>query len=70
MLIVAVALDRLINKGNWVFRTLVCYFYIANEGLSLLENCSSMGLPIPKQLKDGLAQLKQGGKKESTKSTK
>ena len=64
VLIVAVALDRLINKGNWVFRTLVCYFYIANEGLSLLENCSSMGLPIPKQLKDGLAQLKQGGKKE------
>ena len=29
VLIVAVALDRLLSTGNWVFRTLVCYFYIA-----------------------------------------
>ena len=37
ILIVAVMLDRLMNTGTWVFRTLVCYFYIANEGISLLE---------------------------------
>jgi len=70
VLIVAVALDRLLNKDIWVFRTLICYFYIANEGLSLLENCASMGLPISDKLRDALTQLKQGGKKESTKSTK
>ena len=64
VLIVAVLLDRLINNGTWVFRTLVCYFYIANEGISLLENCSSLGLPIPKQLQDALIQLKSGNKKE------
>ena len=63
VLIVAVALDRLLNTGNWVFRTLVCYFYIANEGLSLIENCASLGLPIPQKLKDALAQLKDGEKK-------
>lgn len=30
VLIVAVLLDRLLNTGSWVFRTLICYFYIAN----------------------------------------
>lgn len=64
VLIVAVALDRLLNTGNWLFRTLVCYFYIANEGLSLLENCGSLGLPIPAKILDALAQLKEGEKKE------
>lgn len=64
VLIVAVMLDRLLNTGTWVFRTLVCYFYIANEGISLLENCAQMGLSIPDKLKDALIQLKEGNKKE------
>ena len=67
VLIVAVLLDRLLNTGNWVFRTLICYFYIANESISLLENCSTLGLPIPEKLKEALAQLKEGEKKEVTK---
>lgn len=67
VLIVAVLLDRLLNTGNWVFRTLVCYFYIANESISLLENCAGLGLPIPEKLKEALAQLKEGEKKEVTK---
>ena len=65
VLIVAVLLDRLLNTGHWVFRTLVAYFYIANESISLLENCSALGLPIPEQLKDALIQLKEGNKKAS-----
>lgn len=64
VLIVAVLLDRLLNTGTWVFRTLICYFYIANEGISLLENCAGLGLPIPDKLKDALVQLKDGEKKE------
>ncbi|WP_124046036.1 phage holin family protein [Clostridium perfringens] len=64
VLIVAVMLDRLLNTGNWMFRTLVCYFYIANEGISLLENGAALGLPIPIRLKDALAQLKEGKKKD------
>ena len=58
VLIVAVCLDRLIGNGTWVFRTLVCYFYIANEGLSILENCSQIGIKVPVQIKDALEQLK------------
>ena len=64
VLIIAVALDRLMNTGNWVFRTLVCYFYIANEGISLMENCGALGVPIPDKLKSALVQLKDGKKKE------
>lgn len=64
VLIVAVMLDRLLNTGTWVFRTLVCYFYICNEGISLLENCAGLGVPIPERLKDALVQLKDGEKKE------
>ena len=67
VLIVAVLLDRLINSGNWIFRTLICYFYIANEGISLLENCAGLGLPIPVKLQEALSQLKEGEKKELVK---
>lgn len=58
ILIGAVALDRLMSNGAWVFRTLVCYFYIANEGISLLENAGNLGLPVPEKLKAALAQLR------------
>ncbi|MGU8448523.1 phage holin family protein [Clostridium perfringens] len=64
ILIVAVMLDRLLNTGSWMFRTMVAYFYIANEGISLLENCASLGAPIPEKLKHALIQLKEGKKKE------
>lgn len=59
ILIVAVMLDRLLNTGTWVFRTLVCYFYIANEGISLLENASNLGVRIPDKLKQALEQLNE-----------
>lgn len=64
VLMAAVLLDRLMNTENWIFRTLVCYFYIANEGISLLENASNLGLPIPEKIKDALIQLKDGNKKD------
>ena len=64
VLIMAVLLDRLLNSGTWVFRTITCYFYIANEGLSLIENAIGLGVPAPEKLKEALAQLKDGEKKE------
>lgn len=33
------------------------FFYISNEGVSLLENVAHIGLPVPEKLKDVLAQL-------------
>lgn len=64
VLCVAVLLDRLLNTGTWVFRTLACYFYIANEGISILENVIVLGLPVPDQLKDALVQLQDKNKSE------
>ena len=54
---VANVLDvQVIGTGS-VLRTAVIFFYISNEGVSLLENAGHLGLPIPKKLKDILAQL-------------
>ncbi|GHV42528.1 hypothetical protein FACS189490_11710 [Clostridia bacterium] len=39
-------------------RTAVAFFYIANEGLSVLENSVAIGLPVPARLKDALTQLR------------
>jgi len=38
-------------------RTAVIFFYLANEGLSIFENTTRLGLPVPQKLKDVLAQL-------------
>lgn len=47
---------QVIGTGS-VLRTAVIFFYISNEGVSLLENAGHLGLPIPQKLKDILAQL-------------
>lgn len=60
LLIVALAviLDKIAGNTGAI-RTLVIYFFVANEGLSILENWGSMGLPLPKKLIDALEQLKK-----------
>lgn len=40
-----------------VLRTAVIFFYLSNEGVSILENSAHLGLPVPDKLKDVLAQL-------------
>ena len=53
-------LDR--ASGTAGVRTAVCLFFIANEGLSVLENLGLMGLPYPAALKNALEALgKKGG---------
>ena len=44
-----------------VLRTAVIFFYISNEGVSLLENAGHLGLPIPQKMKDVLEQLHDRG---------
>lgn len=50
-------LDTQVIGDGSVIRTAVIFFYISNEGVSLLENASRLGLPIPEKMKDILAQL-------------
>ncbi|MCY6372474.1 phage holin family protein [Clostridium ganghwense] len=59
VLIVAVLLDRLLSNGTWVFRTIVAYFYIGNEGISILENVGKCGVPLPKKMIKALEQLRK-----------
>lgn len=56
---VAAMLDRVTGSG--FVRTAVCLFYIGNEGLSLLENTSIMGVPWPGFIKNMLDVMKQQG---------
>lgn len=50
--------DLHIIKEGSAIRTAVLFFYMSNEGLSILENVSLMGLPIPEKLKQILKKLK------------
>ena len=47
---------QVIGSGS-VLRTAVIFFYLSNEGVSLLENAAHLGLPVPEKLKDILRQL-------------
>lgn len=47
---------QVIGTGS-VLRTAVVFFYISNEGISLLENAGHLGLPIPEKMKEVLKQL-------------
>lgn len=53
----AVVVDRLAGNTGAV-RTMVIYFFIANDGLSILENWGGIGLPLPRKLIELLEQLK------------
>ena len=55
-----VILDKLLGQTGSV-RTLVIYFFVANDGISIIENVSEMNIPLPKKLKELLEQLKKDG---------
>ena len=61
-------LDLHIIKSGSVLRTAVVFFYLSNEGISLIENATHLGLPVPDKLKAVLEQLHEkergGGKHE------
>ena len=64
---VAHIIDQNIIGDGSVIRTAVIFFYLSNEGISIIENATRLGLPIPEKLRDVLEQLKDGGDKEGTK---
>ena len=59
--LVAVAhiIDTHVIQNGSVLRTTVIFFYLSNEGISILDNAALIGLPIPKKMKDVLEQLKE-----------
>lgn len=56
----SVVIDNLISQDG-VIRTLVIYFFVANDGLSIIENMAEMDIKLPKKLVDSLEQIKKKG---------
>ena len=50
---------NLIKGDGTAVRGAIIFFYIANEGLSILENSVALGLPVPEKLKRVLEQFKE-----------
>lgn len=61
---IANLLDVEVIGTGAVLRTAVIFFYLSNEGVSLLENAAHLGLPIPEKLKAVLAQLHKKAESE------
>lgn len=55
-------LDTQVIQNGSVLRTAVIFFYLSNEGISIIENIAIIGLPVPKKLRDVLEQLRDDGK--------
>lgn len=66
IVMLAVIVDR-VTLDSGAIRTLVIYYFVANEGLSILENLGQAGLPIPKSIKNALKSLKDLGDEKDKK---
>lgn len=62
LLVVAlsVVVDNLLGQSGLI-RTLVIYFFVANDGLSIVENMAEMNIKLPNKLIDALEQIKKKG---------
>lgn len=60
MIILLVGVSNLLGLAMGIegLRYIVISFYLANEGISIIENASILGLPVPQKVKDVLEQLK------------
>ncbi|MDD4796176.1 MAG: phage holin family protein [Eubacteriales bacterium] len=68
VVVVAAQLDRLGGLQNDLFRSSAALFYIANEGLSILENLGGMGVPLPKAVTRALLELRDAQQHEQDES--
>lgn len=61
IVMLAVLVDRATGETGAI-RTLVIYYFVANEGLSIIENLGQAGVPIPQSIKKALKALKKENK--------
>ncbi len=59
-------IDIEILKTGAILRTAVIFFYLSNEGISIIENAARLDLPIPAKLADVLEQIKDGDERDKT----
>lgn len=61
IVMLSVLIDRVTGESGAI-RTLVIYYFVANEGLSIIENFAAAGVPIPAAIKNALKALKKESK--------
>lgn len=59
---VSVIVDHIVGETGTI-RTLVIYFFVANDGISIIENMAKINIPLPKKLVDTLEQLRKESEK-------
>jgi len=59
IVLMATLLDKALGAEAMVFQTATVCYYIANEGISVVENAGLMGLPVPDVVKRALEQMKE-----------
>lgn len=57
IVMLSVVMDKIVGDTGAI-RTMVIYFFVANDGISILENWGEMGLPLPQKIFNVLEQLK------------
>lgn len=57
---VAHYIDCYVMQSGDVIRTVAAMYYIGNEGISILENCGNLGLPLPPKLMAVMVQIREG----------
>lgn len=67
VLIVVVEILDILLKDDGYLRNIIIYMFIANEGISILENWSAMGIKVPDIIKDKFSNLKGGDDDEQNK---
>ena len=65
VVLLAAMVDSVMGTGSAMCRDAACWFYIANEGISILENAGLAGAPYPARLKQLLGQKQQEGETEN-----
>ena len=64
IVLLATILDRALDTGGMVFQTASVCYYIANEGLSVLENAALMDVPVPQAVRRALEVFRNKGEEE------
>ena len=63
----AAQVDLAMGAGTYIFRDAAVWFYLANEGLSILENMTLAGVPFPQRIKDLLGHIKEENDSDTNK---
>jgi toxin secretion/phage lysis holin len=64
IVLLATLLDKALGAEAMVFQTATVCYYIANEGISVVENAGLMGLPVPGVIRRALEQMKDKGEQD------